>query len=243
MRVFALNERAAGVGFGVFYSFVDGPVHRANNVGVIFKLGTLILHGAALVAVLYPLVGLLKYIAVACLVAERPHDDARVILVALHQSLSAVHVCRVPFGIESNVFAAVAKSVRLDVSLVDYVEAIFVAHFIEIGGLRIVAGADGVHIGTLHLLEIFHEVVARAYMSKQWIVLVEVYALDEHILAIHKQHAVLNLRGAESYLVACSLDGVALSVFEGSHHSVEIRGLGTPVEHFQSVARYFHVIA
>ena len=243
MRVFALNERAAGVGFGVFYSFVDGPVHRANNVGVIFKLGTLILHGAALVAVLYPLVGLLKYIAVACLVAERPHDNARVILVALHQTLSAVHVSSVPFGIEGNVFAAVAKSVRLDVSLVDYVEAIFVAHFIEIGGLRIVAGADGVHIGTLHLLEIFHEVVARAHMAQNRIVLVEVYALDEHILAIHKQHAVLNLRGAESYLVACSLDGVALSVFEGSHHSVEIRGLGTPVEHFQSVARYFHVIA
>ena len=201
------------------------------------------MHGAALVAVLYPLVGLLKYIAVACLVAERPHDNARVILVALHQTLSAVHVSSVPFGIESHVFAAVAKSVRLDVSLVDYVEAIFVAHFIEIGGLRIVAGADGVHIGTLHLLEIFHEVVARAHMAQNRIVLVEVYALDEHILAIHKQHAVLNLRGAESYLVACSLDGVALSVFEGSHHSVEIRGLGTPVEHFQSVARYFHVIA
>ena len=243
MRVFALNERAAGVGFGVFYSFVDGPVHRANNVGVIFKLGTLILHGAALVAVLYPLVGLLKYIAVACLVAERPHDNARVILVALHQTLSAVHVSSVPFGIEGNVFAAVAKSVRLDVSLVDYVEAIFVAHFIEIGGLRIVAGADGVHIGTLHLLEIFHEVVARAHMAQNRIVLVEVYALDEHILAIHKQHTVLNLRCAETHLVACSLDGVALSVFEGSHHSVEIRGLGTPVEHFQSVARYFHVIA
>ena len=222
---------------------MDRPVHRADDVGVLFKFGTLILHGAALVAVLHPLVGFLKYIAVACLVAERPHDNARVILVALHQTLSAVHVSSVPLGIEGNVFAAVAKTVRLDVGLINHVEAIFVAHFIEIGGLRIVAGANGVHIGTLHLLEIFHEVVARAHMAQNRIVLVEVYALCEYILAIHKQHAVLNLRGAESYLVACSLDGVAFGVLEGGYHSVEIRSLCTPVEHFQPIARDFHVVA
>ena len=111
----------------------DGWVHRAADVGMGAAKALLELHGAGIVTLVYPLIHLAIYLAIATLVTHRPYDYRGVVLVALDHRLHAVVVCRLPLrtvrGVELGIVALVshATAMRLDVSLVDKQYAVYVA--------------------------------------------------------------------------------------------------------------------
>eukprot|EP00965_Chrysotila_dentata_P263486 6214837-Pleurochrysis_carterae.AAC.19 len=122
------------VGGRVFFELVGRGVHWAVDVGVSidrlevlgrpagFKPRVLVLHGTRHVGRFEPGVGAVEGDAVARLVAERPNNDARVVLVALVHAHHALHV-RVdevgPPGERSPRLEP--HAVRLDVGLVNHI--------------------------------------------------------------------------------------------------------------------------
>ena len=71
VSVFALNHRFLYIGaFAVFLYIFIADIHRAIYVGMVCIAATLILHGAAGVFSLYPVVGIHKVLTVTAFVAE-----------------------------------------------------------------------------------------------------------------------------------------------------------------------------
>ncbi len=133
--------------------------------------------------------------AVAALVPERPEDHARVVLVALDHVLRALEeglrVARVAADL-------VVVRVRLDVRLVDRVEAVAVAQVEPVRVVGVVRGADGVDVVLLHQAGVRLHRLARDHAAVQVVVLVAVDAVDQHRLAVHEQATVADLDGAEA---------------------------------------------
>ena len=86
----------------------------------------------------------------AAFVAQAPHNDAGVVLVALHQRNGPVHMGRGPVRIVSDHAVAPAVTVALLVGLVHHVEAVAVAEFVEVFPVGIVAGAQEVDVRLFH---------------------------------------------------------------------------------------------
>ncbi len=86
------------------------------------------------------------------LVAERPHDDAGVVLVALDGAPDAVDHRVAPARVVGGVAPPVdqPEPVRLQVALVDHPQPVLVAQVEERRVRWIVAGAHGVHVVPLH---------------------------------------------------------------------------------------------
>ena len=84
--------------------------------------------------------------AEARLIAQRPHDDAGVVLVALHHARGPLDVCRLPGGIraQSIQVACGFHAVALKIRLVDDVQPVAVAEIVEARIVGIVGGADRV---------------------------------------------------------------------------------------------------
>ena len=161
VRVLAHDEGHLGrfLALGPAHDVGDLRVHRAEHVGGRLRAvpveedRTFVVQRPARVVAADPCRERVVRGAVARLVAERPHDDARMVLVALHHARAAVdprvHVLRV---------VAEAEDVRvgLDVRLVDDVEAELVAQVVEARVVGRVRGAHRVEAELLHQ----HEVVA-----------------------------------------------------------------------------------
>ena len=89
--------------------------------------------------------------AAARLVAQAPHDHARVGLVALEQALGAVEVARLPARVVREAVLTRGElahqgAVRLEVGLVDHIDAQLVAELEQVRVGRVVRRADGVDV-------------------------------------------------------------------------------------------------
>ena len=132
---------------------VKRRVHRADDVRRCAAAARLVLHGARRLVRARPRRHLVVRHPVARLVAERPHDDARVVLVALHHTSEPRHKGRSPrrrLCQRALVARPPHEAVGLGVRLVDNVEADGVAQLVPALALRVVRGADGVDVVTLH---------------------------------------------------------------------------------------------
>ena len=127
--------------------------------------------------------------AAARLVAQAPHDHARVGLVALEQALGAVEVARLPARVVREAVLTRGElahqgAVRLEVGLVDHIDAQLVAELEQVRVGRVVRRADGVDVVLL----------AEAHV-----------ALD-----LRRPHRVAGPRGRVVVVDAVQLDGAAV---------------------------------
>ena len=166
--VFAVEKRLCFIGIvQVFLQILQRGVHAALNVRdvaeiapyalAVFEAGVFVVdqrvrptgadirrHGAVV-------------FTAAGFVAQRPHDDAGVVLIALEKPRNAVHALRFPQGritdvapiIPVPVAVVVAHTVGLEIGFVDQQKAQSVAHCGETRVVRVMAGADRVHVGAL----------------------------------------------------------------------------------------------
>ena len=86
-------------------------------------------------------------------VAERPHNDARVILVAVNHALHPVHAGGFPTGVVGRIAGPAVdatEAVGFQVALVNDVEAVVIAEIVKARVIRVMRGADGIDVMLLH---------------------------------------------------------------------------------------------
>ena len=135
--------------------------------------------------------------AVAALVAQRPHDHARVVLVALDHTHAALHKSAQPGGV---VRQFVIQRVAFDIGFIDHIHAIAVAQIVPASVVGIVAGADGVDIKLFHQFDIGEHGLFVDHLAAFVVVIVAVDAFDQHRLAVDEQLLAHNFDLAETDL-------------------------------------------
>ena len=158
------------------------------------------------------------------LIAERPHDHRRMVLVALDRPPHAVHQRVLPLRVVARVPAPVDdhEAVRLEVALVDHVQAELVAQREEQRMRRIVARAHRVDVVRLHQLDVAPHHLLGDRPPGQRVELVPVDAVELHPVPIDLQQPVLDHHPAEADRQQHALAGAR-------HHAVvEPRDLGAP---------------
>ena len=172
------------------YDRVDLRVHRADDVGgaaaaATSRAGSRPRSAAAATGrAAHPAGGGVVVRAVAALVAERPEDHARMVLVALDHVRDALDPRRLVARVVAEL---VVERVRLDVRLVDHVQPVAVAEVEPVGVVRVVRRAHGVDVELLHQPHVRLHRLARERAARDVVVLVPVDAVDPHGLAVDEQ--------------------------------------------------------
>ena len=156
-------------------------------------------------------------------VAHRPTDDRRMVPVAYDHARDAFQKRRDPVGI---VGQQSPHAVRLDVRLVDDVQAVGIAEIIEIGIVGIVARAHGVEVILLHQADVGLDVGPGDRFARAGVVVVAVDAVEFHRNAVNKEFFAADLDFAKTHTDAPGLDDRALRVAERQHERIEVRRFG-----------------
>ena len=161
MGILTLYQRTGIVALGILFTVLIAIIHRTEDVRFSIAAGLLILAGTRLVVSLHPVVGLLEIRTVASLVAQRPNNDARMILERHHITLLTLKMC--PFKVLTlgQCTVAIAHAVALQVRLSRQVDAILVAEVVPTGIVGIVTGTYSVDIHILHNLDILNHPLHR----------------------------------------------------------------------------------
>ena len=152
--VFTLNQRFLNIAFAVFDTALVAQIHRAINICKFTGACLLVLYGACLVLVLDPSVAFFKVRSHAGFVAQRPEDDGRVVVAALHIALVAFHVCLGVNRILCQCLVAISHAVRFYVGFGHDVETVLVAKVIPAVVVRIVASTYSIDIKLFHYFDI-----------------------------------------------------------------------------------------
>ncbi|CAM5699347.1 hypothetical protein SALBM311S_12461 [Streptomyces alboniger] len=210
---------------------VDRRVHRADDVGGGSRSRpfgaerALVLQGPCRVVAAQPAGGGVVVRAVAALVAQRPDDDARMVLVAARHP-------RHPFqeggAVAGFVGDLVVVAVALDVGLVHHVQAEFVGEVEQRGIVGVVGGADGVEAEALDDGQVGAQVGLVEDPAGERVEVVPVDSPDEHPLAVDQQVAAADLDGAETDTAAGLVGDRAVGVVEPYRQLVQLGCLGRP---------------
>lgn len=119
-------------------------------------------------------------------------------------------------------------AVRLDVRLVDDVQAVSIAEIVEIGIVGIVARAHGVEVILLHQADVGLDVGTGDRFARAGVVVVAVDAVEFHRNAVNKEFFAADLDFAKTHTDAPGLDDRALRVAERQHERIEVRSFGRP---------------
>ena len=172
----------------------------------------------------------------AALVAQRPHDDARVVLVAQRHAGDPLEDGRAPLG--STWCRRAQVGVRLEVRLVDDVHAELVAHVVEVGVVRVVRGAHRVEVVRLHQLDVAARSTARlTALPRPRVVVVAVDALDQHGPAVDQQLVAAHLDPAEADAQRHRVEQRAVGVDQLDPEVVQARVLRRPRLHRSDLGR------
>ena len=216
------------------------------HIGVPLIFGALVAHGTVhivFLGFLHHHIGLIEVITVAGFVAKRPNCYARMVLIALKHIHSAIFVLTEPLGIiTKGGIEVVVHGVALDICLVVYIYAIFVAEFVESAILRIVAGAHGIDVVEFHQFEVLAHQLFGHIVAGGGIMLVYVHALEFYGLAVDEQccHGAaawrflvegLDFDAAEAHVLWHIFAHLAV-LFYAHHQFIEVRRFRRPGLHF-----------
>ncbi len=232
VRELAHDQRMAlEAGAGVIDDGRDRRVHRAGDVAdalvarPVVADGALVVERPARVVAAQPGGRGVVVEAVARLVAERPEDDRRMVLVALRHPRHAIDPLR---EIPVVVAQGALEGVRFDVGLADDVHPELVGQGEEGRVVRVVRGAHGVEPELLHQDEVG---MHRFDRDDPPGVLVEVVAVDAPQVdpgAVDQQVQALDLDPPEADLGGRLLDDLAIRVAQRDRQRVEVRRLRGP---------------
>ena len=162
-------------------------IHRAVDVAVGVKLGRLILYGAV-VNTLQEIVGRLEDDAMTRLVAKRPDDDGRMVLVTVVHPLSSLQMSGDPLRSVSNLGIFVKrKRMALNVRLAYDVEAVDITELVPARVVGIMRSPDGIQVVALHQLNISDHVLHVDDVSMIGMRLVSVGTMDIDRLPVYQE--------------------------------------------------------
>jgi hypothetical protein len=161
----------------------------------------------------------------ATLVAERPHDDRGVVLVALGHARDPLE----HGGVPARIFREAAKvRVSFDVGLVEHVQAEAVADVVEVRVIRVVRRAHRVDVVPLHQHHVGLDRRARHRLAPAGVVIVAVDAFHEHGLPVHEQLVAAHLHPPEPDRERHGIHLVAVRVDQRDRQVVPVRRLRAP---------------
>ena len=240
VHVLAGDVRLLRIILQVFLDGVGVRIHAGLDVGhvvVVAVVGhALIVHGTVRVDVVHALVHGAEHVARVGFVAERPDQDARMVVVAAHHAVDTVDARALPMRLASrdggllgeDVTGQAPAAMGFEVGLVDQVDAVLVAQLVPALLVRIVGGPDGVEVVPLAEDHIVDHVLLGDRAAALGIELVAVGALEYDALAINRHDAVLDAEAAESDLLDGDLGDVAGMVDDRDLELVEDRILRAP---------------
>jgi len=232
--IFAHYERTILVVFDVFLCVGVADVHRAEDVGVAFPVGSaltlLVLNGTGWVERLCEIVGVEEVLPVASLVAKAPDDDGRMVAVSAHHPFDTVCYLLVVQRVLSYCAFPVAESVSLVVRLVDDVETIFITQLVPVRVVRVVASAHRVDVQLLHYPDVAEHVLLGDDVGSVRVHFVAVR------LPVDVEQFALDPDGAETCRQTCRSAGF-LSIGGADLYIVKVRSLRTPKPHIVKVSR------
>ena len=230
VRILAHNERAGLRLAGITGEVVRRGVHNGHDVGVAVVKGALVLHGTGAVLALQPVVGGLVADTVARLVAQRPDNDARVVLVTLVHIADTRHRSLLEVSTLRQRLLSVALRVRLGVGLVDDVEAVVVAQTVQFRRVRVVARAYRVDVVGFHQQDVFLDPLV-GHVARLRVVLVAVHPTDGHRHPIYLQQTVFYADVAETDVHRHIIEGIALVILQDYPKGIQIGVFGIPGLH------------
>ena len=197
IRVFAQNHRPVVLRVGKqLQNRLARGIHRAANVrNRAAGVAGLVLNRPRRVVIPQPRRHRRVMRPQPALVAQRPDEDARVILVRLRHAPRALKIRLRPLGI---VGQHAPHAVRLKVRLAHDHQPVLVAQVVKRRIVRVVAAAHGVHAQLLHQKDFLFHLLARDRAPAVHRVLVPVHAAHDHAPPVQLQNAVLNRDRAEA---------------------------------------------
>ena len=117
---------------------------------------------------------------------------------------------------------------RLQVRLVDDVQAVFVTQIEESRVVRVVARANGVDVELFAQSYIRDHVLHRHRAARVWAELVTVHSSEDQALIVESEHAVDDLKTAEAHALAHDLVRVSVRIEKSHAQRVERRVLRRP---------------
>ena len=162
--------------------------------------------------------------AYARFVAERPHDNRGVVLVALVHTGNAIKQRLAPLLAIGKVIpvAYPDRAVRFVIGLVDHVKAELVAKPVKARVVRVVTGADGIDVVAFEKQKILGHMIHRCGRTEVRMAVVAVDTLCLHFFAVDQDGALDHAHVTEAYeqanvLVAC-----------GQQEAIQIRRFVAP---------------
>ena len=196
-----------------------------------------VVHGARGIHLLRQIIAGTEILPVAALVAQTPHHDRGMVVVARHHFADAVFERRNPTLQVGNRLVGVV----FQVGLIAGVQSEMIEHGIHAGIVRVVRSADQVHIVLLHEQDVAQHRLVGHSTTALGIGVLAVHALEKHALAVDIQQGVCQFDFAESefrapghFLVSCR---IILTETEG----VETGRFGRPGRHVLQVE--LHLLA
>ena len=206
----------------------DLGIHWAMYVGALFAFGALVKHGALHLAgfqFLEHLVGPQEVHAHSGLVPQRKQGNAGIVAGAHIHIQGPVLMLGEPFGMLRERTLTIVHPVAFYVGFVVHIEAKAVAEFVESAGLRIVAGAYGIHVQLLHHQQAAAYIVPVGIMAGKLIVFVEIDPLELDGLPVEVEDVAFDFGAAETHVEA----GVLPFLLE--HKGIEFGEFSAPPAH------------
>ena len=196
-----------------------------------------VVHGAGGIHLLRQIIAGTEILTVAALVAQTPHHDRGMVVVARHHFADAVFESRNPALQVGNRLVGVV----FQVGLIAGVQSEMIEHGIHAGVVRVVRSANEVHVVLLHEQDVAQHRLVGHSTTTLGIGVLAVHALEKHALAVDIQQGVRQFDFAESefrapghFLVSCR---IILTETEG----VETGRFGRPGRHVLQVE--LHLLA
>ena len=240
VHVLAGDVRLLRIVLEIFLNHIGMLVHAGFDVGNVVVVAVLrhalVVHGAVRIDVVHVLVHGTEHIAGVGLVAERPNDHARVVVVAAHHAVDTVDAGAFPMCLASwnrgfggdHVAGQAPAAMGFEIGLIDQVDAVLVAQIVPTFLVRIVRGADGVDVVTLAENHIIDHVLLGDGTAALGVELVTVRALEHDALAVKGHDAVFDAEATEADLLNGGFDDVAGLVDDVDFKFVQRWAFGAP---------------
>ena len=165
----------------------------------------------------------LEIAAASGFVTQAPEDDRRMVAVAQHHSVDAVH----KGGNPRRHVADRLVGMVFEVGLIHRIKSEVIEHGVHLGRVRIMGGTDGIDVVLLHQQHVTQHRLYRHGTAVEGVRIVSVRTLEEHALAVDVYQRATHFNVSETIfrreghlvLASLALDDV---------QCVEVRRLGRP---------------
>ncbi|KAI6752355.1 hypothetical protein HG530_013724 [Fusarium avenaceum] len=207
---------------GVLDQCLDGRIHVTVHVCCLCLLITLVVNQSRRIGFSSVLEHSPVVITIKGLISKTPHNDTRVVLITIEDSLDAVEVCSLPSRVIGGELSGLSKSELLSLTVIHRLgdvegsgngiveavtfqisfrhnpETILVTKIEDSGVVRLMGAAKSVYVVLLHDKQVSLGKLQRHRAAEKWVVLVTVDSPEADAFSVDHHEAILKLDLSET---------------------------------------------